>query len=182
MDKLIQRKKLIDLLPEFMKQFKEIQEIMKVEEKMLQGIEEQVEIILNNAFIERCDEDGIKEFEKILNITSSAEDTLEIRKAVVLSRWNNELPYTLRTLYNRLNVLCGNSGYMLDTSEMTDYHITCMLYDNAFLKQVEKLFNDMMPANIYYEIFHTASNQAVAYFKANIVDGEILTMKEMSLA
>ena len=62
MDKLIQRKKLIDLLPEFMKQFKEIQEIMKVEEKMLQGVEEQVEIILNNAFIERCDEENIKHY------------------------------------------------------------------------------------------------------------------------
>lgn len=181
MHELIRRKKLIDLLPEFMKQFKEIQEIMKVEEQMLQGVEEQVETVLNNNFIEYCDEDGIKEFEKLLNIMPATEDTLENRKAVVLSRWNNELPYTLQTLCNRLNVLCGNSGYMLDTSKITDYHINCMVYDDTFLKQVEKLFDDIVPLNIYYEIFHTASNQAAVYFTANVIEGEILTMKELSL-
>ena len=67
-DVLVERKALIDLLSEFMKQFKEFKEMMKTEDKMLSVIDEQMQMVLNHAFIEDCDENGLKKYENILKM------------------------------------------------------------------------------------------------------------------
>lgn len=172
------RKKLIDYLPPIMQNFKEIKEITNAEQKEVDLIDGEISKVLDNAFIESCDEYGIQRYEKLMDISPSADDTLEFRKAVALARWNNKLPYTVRVLRERLNALCGEHNYMLDTEKTDEYYLACMLYDENFVEQVSKLFDNILPANIYYEIFYTASNQAAAYFKANVIDGEVMVVKE----
>lgn len=175
---ILERKKYITHLPDFLKQFLEFQEIGKAVDKTVNTFDNAMEKVLSNAFIEDCDEYGIQRYENMMEISPSADDTLEFRKAVVLARWNNKLPYTVRVLRERLNTLCGKHNYMLDTGKTDEYYLACMLYDENFVEQVSKLFDNILPANIYYEIFYTASNQAAAYFKANVIDCEVMVVKE----
>ena len=105
------RKKLIERLSPFTQSFGEIQEIMRVEEKWVDKLETGISTICNNAFIEDCDEYGIKKYEDLLGIISEPKDKLETRKMRVLARWNNMVPYTYRTLVQQLNILCGVNNY-----------------------------------------------------------------------
>ncbi len=89
---------LISYLPQFMQEYKELKKIFEIEEPELESIFEQMDIIRNNMFIDSCDENGIERFEKLLKITASKSDSLEVRKNRVKSLWVEEVPYTYNTL------------------------------------------------------------------------------------
>ena len=72
----MERKKLIEYLPEFMQTFAEMKEIMRAEDEEITAIDENLQKILDNAFIEDCDEYGIRKYETLLGIMASTEDTL----------------------------------------------------------------------------------------------------------
>lgn len=145
----MERKKLIDLLPEFVQQFKEFKEIMEAEDEQMDLIDKNVQRILNNAFIADCDEYGIKKYEALLNITPIADDTLESRKSRVLLQWNDALPYTYRTLIKRLDTFCGPGNYEIE-SDLKNY--TLMLKTHLSMpgqvQELEKMIDCIIPFNI----------------------------------
>ena len=102
-----ERKKLIQYLSPFAQSFGEMQEIMRVEEKWIDKMESHIGKIYDNAFIEDCDEYGIRKYEKLLGILSDTEEKLATRKLRVRVGWNDTIPYTYRTMIRKLNLLCG---------------------------------------------------------------------------
>ena len=92
MAETIDRKKLIDYLPPIMQNFTEIKQITKVEQTEVNSLDFEIGRALDNAFIEDCDEYGIKKYEKLVGVTPTAQDTLESRKSRVLIRWNDFIP------------------------------------------------------------------------------------------
>ena len=100
---------LLGHLPPFIQEYMEIREIMKTENPEFQLVEDESEIIKNNQFIQSCNLTGISKFEKLIGIVPSADDTLESRINRVLVRWNDTVPYTWKTLLNKLDTLCGGS-------------------------------------------------------------------------
>lgn len=107
MDSIIERKDLLEYLPPMMQKFKEMQEIMRVEDVEFDNTADNVQKVFNNAFIEDCDETGIQKYEALLKITPEPQATLEERKSKVLIRWNEYAPFTYRVLVRMLTVLCG---------------------------------------------------------------------------
>lgn len=107
---------------------------------------------MNNAFIEDCDEYGIQKYENLLGITPSTEDTLNSRKLRVLLRWNDYIPYTYRVLVNKLNALCGVNNYTI-TGDHSEYylHFETKLELFGQVKELEELFERVLPDNIYYD-------------------------------
>ncbi len=105
--------KLIDYLPPYIQNYKEIEEIMVTENPEMQLVADETEVIKNNQYILTCDEKGISRFEKLLNILVSKNDSLDARIKRVLVKWNDNIPYTYENLEVFLNSLCGDDGYFM---------------------------------------------------------------------
>ena len=100
---------LIGYLPPFIQEYMEIRKIMQAENPEFQFVEDESEIIKNNQFIQTCNLTGISKFENLIGIIPSSDDTLESRINRLLVRWNDTVPYTWKTLLNKLDTLCGGS-------------------------------------------------------------------------
>ncbi|MEY8428714.1 putative phage tail protein [Lachnospiraceae bacterium 46-15] len=151
-DEKMERKRLIEYLPQLMQGFAEMKEIMSAEDKEIDRIEANVQRALDNAFIEDCDEYGIRKYETLLGIMPSTEDTLESRKSKVLIRWNAYVPYTYKVLVRKLDLICGADRYAI-SGNSEDYHLCFSTSLELFgeVRELEKLFENVLPANLYYE-------------------------------
>ena len=101
-------------LPEVLKNVREFNSIAEVEQAEIEKLWCEIENILNDQFIESATENGVKRFEKILKLVPKATDTLEKRKFRILTRFNEQIPYTMSTLDSKLKTLCGENGYTLE--------------------------------------------------------------------
>lgn len=135
-----------------------IKEIQKVKEFEVLGLIEDDEVsslnkelsnLIDDQFIETATEKGIARREKILKITPFADDTLDSRRFRVMSKWGDGLPYTYRSLNERLTQLCGKGGY---TIELNHGEYTLKIKVELTAKRMEQEVNQMVrkmaPANI----------------------------------
>lgn len=100
-------------LPNFMIQIEEIREILNSFEEEIISIEVEINKILKNLFINDADLNGVKRYEKILEIVPKLTESIEIRKGKILSKYNQILPFTLENLILMLNSICGENKYIL---------------------------------------------------------------------
>lgn len=144
--------KLVEHLPQIMRQFTEMQQIMSAEDKELEAIEEVRTTIFKNAFIESCDENGIERFEKMLGILNS-EEGVEMRRTRVAIRWNEEAPYTYETLTKCLDSSLGQGNYELSADEETYYlQLRLNLKVADCIEIAKELLERRLPENVRYEI------------------------------
>lgn len=139
---------LIEYLPPFVAEYQEIKYIMSTENPEIQLVEDETEIIKNNQFILTCDLIGISRFEKLLGITPSKNDTLEMRISRVFIRWNDDIPYTYKVLIQKLTLLCGDDFEVIPN--FNEYEMTIITHLESF-GQVDELVNllkYMIPCNI----------------------------------
>ncbi len=143
---------LIKYLPQFVADYKEMKAITDVEDPEFNLFWEMLRKSINNQFITTCDEQGIDKFEKMLKLYPYEGDTLEMRIARVLVEWNAQLPYTLRSLKQMLDVLCGLNNYRIKLRN-NEYvlEIDTFFYDPKMLTQLNKLLMKVLPANLVYE-------------------------------
>lgn len=85
-------------------------------------------LLLNNQFLDKADENGVKRWESELRIFPKDTDTLDARKARIKAMWNRELPYTMPWLKNWLSALCGPNGH---TESVENYIINVELDYNT---------------------------------------------------
>ena len=144
--------KLIEYLPKFMADRKEMQVITSAEDPEFTLFWVVLKRVINNQFITTCDEQGISKFEKMLKLYPYESDTLEMRIARVLVEWNAQLPYTMRSLKQMLDVLCGAGNYRVKLRN-NEYvlEIDTFFYDSKMLTQLNKLLLKVLPANLTYE-------------------------------
>lgn len=158
---IVERKKYISYLPDFLKQFFEFQEIGKVVDSSIGTFDNALEEALDNAFITTCNEYGICKYETFLKITPSANDTLESRRSRVLLRWNSHIPYTYRVLIRKLNLLCGVNNYTI-AGDQEDYHLIFNTQLGLFgqVDELEMMLERILPENMYYEISNVLKCEA----------------------
>ena len=144
--------KLINYLPQFMADRKEMQVITSAEDPEFTLFWAVLKRVINNQFITTCDEQGISKFEKMLKLYPYESDTLEMRIARVLVEWNAQLPYTMRSLKQMIDVLCGAGNYRVKLRN-NEYvlEIDTFFYDSKMLTQLNKLLLKVLPANLTYE-------------------------------
>ena len=153
---------LIDYLPPFMQEFHEIKKIMEAEQPEIDDLWEKCADALDDQFVLSATENGVKRWEKIMNIISKDTDTLDERKFRILTKMNQELPYTMTKLKESLTVLCGEGNFSIDL-QSADYHIEIRLaltnknnYDD-----VVDLLSKMIPANLTQWVQIMYNNQSV---------------------
>ena len=140
---------LIDYLPPFMQRFQEIQQIMKGEQPEIDNLWGSCQNTLDDQFVMSATENGVKRWEKIVGITPKSTDTLDERKFRIISKMNQELPYTIAKLKESLTTLCGEGGFSVDL-QAQNYHIDVKLAlsNKNNYNDIIDLLTKMLPANL----------------------------------
>ncbi len=140
---------LIEYLPPFVAEYKEIQKIMGAEDPEFDLLRAAKNKLQRNQYIIDCDETGISEYEKLLNIPTSPEDTLNSRISRCLMRWNETVPYTFKSLVNRLDMMCGKGNYQLIpnfNNYVVEIVVSLELYGQT--EELRKILSYILPVNI----------------------------------
>ena len=140
---------LIEYLPPYMQEYKQMQEIMNGEQPEFDLAWEKCADALDDLFIISATEYGVNRWEKMLGITPKDTDTLDERKFRILARLNQELPYTMRKLDECLTVLLGKGNYVIDL-QADKYHIEIKLAlgNKNNYQEVVDVLKKMIPANL----------------------------------
>lgn len=153
-------------LPDVLKDVAEMQAIMETETPAVQAIWDACEDCFNDQFISEATENGVARREKMLEITPFGTDTLDDRKLRLLSRYNENIPYTRRTLINLLKSLCGENGYTLEfiTAEFT-VRIRVALAVKKQKDIVEESLERILPYNMVFsvELLYNTWQQVKSY-------------------
>ena len=100
-------------LPGVVKDIKEFKALAETEEYEFGILRSGVQTVWNNQFLSSLHEEGCKRWEKILGIKPMDTDTVEERRFKILAKVNESLPYTYRTIEDRIKQLCGDGNYSL---------------------------------------------------------------------
>ena len=146
-------RKLIDYLPPFMQVYVELAEIMKTEQVEIERLWVESDNVFADQFIPEATKNGVMRWESMLGISPKDTDTLEERRFRILTKLNQELPYTLRKLELVLTNLCGADGYFVEVDSAA-YHIEVKLAlgNHNNYQEVVDLLTKMVPANMTQKV------------------------------
>lgn len=139
-------------LPEVLKDVTEMRAIMDAETPEVQAIWQACEDCMNDQFILEATEHGIARREKMLSITPFATDTLDDRRFRLLTRYNENIPYTRKGLASMLESLCGVGGYVL-TIQTAIFTVNVKVALTA--KKQEAIIADLLERVLPYEMVFT---------------------------
>ena len=128
---------------------REIKQITQGEQPEVDGLWVACQNTLDDQFVLYATENGVKRWEKVMGIIPKETDTLDERKFRIISKMNQELPYTIAKLKESLTTLCGEGNFYIDL-QAANYHIEVKLalsnknnYDD-----VVDLLSKVVPANL----------------------------------
>ncbi|KQL17690.1 putative phage tail protein [Cytobacillus solani] len=104
---------ILSYLPSILRDIKELIEIAQVEKPALEAIWENIENALNNQFVVAANGSGLSRYEKMLKINTPATDSIETRRFRILTRYQEQAPYTWKLLKQLLDNLLGEGQYEL---------------------------------------------------------------------
>lgn len=104
---------ILSYLPPLVWRIKELVEIANVENPVLESLWQQIENTINSRFILLANEEGIARYESMMQISAPATDTIETRRFRILTRFQEQAPYTNRVLVQLLDSLLGEGQYVL---------------------------------------------------------------------
>lgn len=180
MAEMMERRKLIEYLPDFMQKFSEIKELMQAANMETDRIYPLIGKSLDEAFIEDCSEYGIRKYESCLHIIPDESKTLETRKSRVLLYWNDTVPYTYQALIAKLNTYCGISNYDID-ADLENYNIFISIYSKEDISDIEQYIKDTLPQNIAYDVRTSIGNASFVKIGAIWQDDEVFDLKEVGI-
>ena len=141
---------LIDYLPEYLKNYRELQEIMAAEQPEFQLAWDNTDKIIENSFIYTQDEQTATRWEKMLGLSQKSTDTLEIRNLRRLAAIQDNLPYTYRILDRNLHTLIENKKDYVLAVDCDKYivDVVVALSSKELLEEVKSMVDEMVPANM----------------------------------
>lgn len=140
---------LLEYLPGVLREVKEFKALSAAENPETVTLWEELENVLDDQFVNESTLNGIKRWESILGIKALDTDTLSDRRFRILSRLNEQLPYTYKNLDAQLALLCGPNGYKLILDNGA-YALTVKVALTAKKKftEVGNLLDRVVPCNI----------------------------------
>lgn len=142
-------RKLIEYLPYVVRDYAEFQGLTAGEQPEFEQAWNRADEVLNNQFVLTAGNLGLSRWEEILGIIPKATDTLEDRRFRVLTRLNEELPYTLPQLRNILQTLCGEGNFSAEIeSDTYELIVKIGLAARRNFSDVEALLERVSPENL----------------------------------
>jgi hypothetical protein len=144
---------LISYLPDYLRGFREFNEIGEVEENELRQLYSNIGVLWNNGFIVSSDYQGIKKWESLLGIKGEAALSLEERRNIVLANWNYQLPYTQKKLQEQLTALLGDSYEFYVDNLKGELKIVIKECSLVIVKSIRDMVGKIIPANLEAEFY-----------------------------
>lgn len=147
------QRKLIDYLPNVLKELEEFKQIMTAEQKQADDLWDVIYTILDEAFLDTAEGIGLKRWETILNITPLDTDSVEVRRMRIHGRMLEDAPYTWNSFEQMLSGLCGEDGYSLELkNEEYTIVIKVALKSKKLKDEVAKMTERVVPVNLKLDI------------------------------
>ena len=164
-------RKLINYLPHFMQVYEELKSIMETEQVEIDRLWLEAENALDDQFILEATENGVKRWESMLGVSPKDTDTLNERKFRILTKLNQELPFTLRKLEQALTNLCGNDMFSIEVIA-AEYRVEIKLgvANGNNYQEVVDVLKKMIPANMtqWVQIMYNANNVLTGFTHAEM--------------
>lgn len=144
---------ILEYLPEFLQNIKQFKILANIQEPYVLNFDSQIQKIINNCFINTCDEFGLTKFEKFLNIFPDKSNSIEERRFKVLTKWSTKTPYTLFFLYNYLSQLLGENGFSINIDYKNLKFELFMDLANQHRKPiVDEFLEEILPLNLTFKV------------------------------
>lgn len=145
--------RLVEYLPEFLRDVREFDEILKSGSEDIGQAELARRSVLENSFLEDITEIGAGRWEAMLGLQPKDTETLDDRKFRIKSYMIGDRPYTFRALLQRLEQLCGGKDNFSAVRYPAQYKIVASvaLTAKGQLKEVRDAMERMLPYNMTFE-------------------------------
>ncbi len=151
-------RRLIDYLPMFLQEYRELKGILCAEDFEIQAANSAADSVIDNQFITYADENGIIRYEDMLGIKPNSWDTLAERRSRLLSAWNFDLPYTYRKLKETVAALQGNNNFSITVFPgVCEVVLTLQLESKGQYVGLQSIIKSIMPCNM--KVTHNNSIQ-----------------------
>lgn len=142
-------RRLIDYLPEYLREYKEERAIQEALQPEVGQIRELSGEMLQEAFILTEGSCGAGRWEKILKIHPKDTDSLQTRNLRILARINEVLPYTMTTLRRFLDSVLGAGMYDIHLeAEKYLLDIQIFLEHLGKVKEIRDYIEQITPVNL----------------------------------
>lgn len=135
-------------LPGFLRRYKELDRQLAAEQPEFQNVVDQLEAGLDNLFIQSANETGLARFESLLGVYPSGSDSLDSRKARVMIHWVDLIPYTMRTLKDKIANIQGNANIEIYFSNPYEITIVTHLEKHGQVDNLAFLLKAVLPVNL----------------------------------
>lgn len=145
---------LIEYLPENLREVKENHAILTMaEQPEMENLWGALDNVLKDQFIQDATEKGVSRYEAIMKIAPKADQSLDDRKFAILTKTNEQTPFTMTTLKRKLGLLCGEDGYSV-ISDVKNKILTVRvaLTSANNYSDVETLLERIVPANMVIDL------------------------------
>lgn len=178
---------LIRYLPEILQEVREFRSLAAAENPEIEKLWTCLEDALNDQFVGSATTYGIKRWESILKIMPKATDSPDERRFRILTRLNEQLPYSWRMLVHQLTTLCGSEGYSIELKN-NEYTliVKVALTAKANFDDVGDLLGRIVPANLVidlslkynqHELIGGFTHEQLAAYTHQELREEVITVK-----
>lgn len=144
---------LLDYLPPFMQNVKEINKIMTINNPEVEVLYQYVEDILNSMYVMETNYYTITLYENMLDVIPKLTDTLLKRQEDILAIYNYLAPFTYEILLGMLDDLCNIGGYKSELIYKDFLLLIELNIENIYLEEtVNQLLEKVVPMNILFEL------------------------------
>lgn len=144
-------------LPPVVREVDVFQQIATAQNPEFNLLQSRIVQTFSERFIQTATEYGVKRWESLLLISPKVGETLEQRKERILTYLNIKTPYTWRMLENMLVAYLGDGNFKLRyDNEQTKLFLTLNWLSYYAYADIELLFNNVLPANIIFDMDYNA--------------------------
>ncbi|KOY81268.1 DUF2313 domain-containing protein [Lysinibacillus macroides] len=104
---------IVQYWPPVLYDIKEMLAIAKAENPVLSALWDLIERTLDDQFVITTSKDGATRYEQMLHLHPADNDTIETRRFRILTRYQEQPPFTEEVLIRLLNSLLGDDSYEL---------------------------------------------------------------------
>lgn len=138
---------MLDYLPDALRPYRELRAMAAGWQVLFDGLWRAADQALDDQFVTTAGEYGLSRWESMLGIRVKGTESLDKRRARVLSRLLEQLPFTMRGLLVQLETLCGGDGFTVELREGNNVlYVRCPLALKQYREDARGLLERIVPA------------------------------------